>query len=373
MGETGRVAAFTLAPRSPMEIRDYPVPEPGPGAAVVRVRMANVCGSDLHYWRGEIDLARYGVEGATVLGHEMTGTVAALGEGVTADSAGAPLAVGDRVVYRYFRPCGRCPACLRGQSSACGANSLFQFGSCEKPPHFVGGFADYYALAPGQTILKVPDDLPDEMVAGVNCALAEVVEGLERAGVHTGETVVIQGAGGLGLYATAVAREKGAGNVIVVDGVPDRLALAREFGADATIDIGELPDARARVKRVRELNGGRGADVALELVGFPEAFGEGIEMLGQGGRYVEIGNISPGLTLAFDPARVTIANKTILGVAFYEPATLKRALDFLGRTRESYPYERLFATTYPLEAINDAFADADARRVTRASVVPAAR
>jgi threonine dehydrogenase-like Zn-dependent dehydrogenase len=336
---------------------------------IVRVATANVCGSDLHYWRGDIDLARFGLQGGTVLGHEMTGRVHALGAGRTKDSAGRPLAEGDRVVYRYFVPCGRCAACLRGQSAACGANAGFQMRASDEPPHFVGGFADYYYVGPAQTVFVVPDGVPDQLVAGANCALAQVIQGFERVALRMGESVVIQGAGGLGIYATAVAKWMGAANVIVIDGVADRLALAREFGADSTIDMTEYADGRARATRGRDLNAG-GADVVVEVVGFPDAFGEGIGLLGQGGRYVEIGNISPGLTLTFDPAMLTLGNKTVHGVAFYEPASLLKAISFLDAAQDRFPFAKLLGTPYALDAINDAFADSESRRVARASVVP---
>jgi len=365
--ETGRAALYPLGARTPFELREYPVPDPEPGALVVRVTAANVCGSDLHFWRGEIDLARLGLGGPTILGHEMTGRV--FRSARARDSAGVPLAEGDRVVYRYFMPCGSCRACMRGFTAACGRNAGFQMRVASDAPHFIGGFADYYYVPPGQAVFRVPDELPDDLVAGANCALAQVVQGFERAGLRMDESVVVQGAGGLGLYATAVAKHMGAGNVIVVDGVAERLSLAREFGADETIDMSEVPDARARAARVRELNGG-GVDVAVEVAGFPDAFGEGIAYLGQGGRYVEIGNISPGLTLQFDPALVTLANKTVLGVAFYEPSALQRALGFLSATRDRVPFAALRGAVYPLERINDAFADADARRVPRASIAP---
>lgn len=367
---TGRAAVYPLGARAPLEIREYPLADPEPGALLVRVTAANVCGSDLHFWRGDIDLARFGLKGGTILGHEMAGRVERLGAGRTKDSAGRPLAEGDRVVYRYFLPCGRCSACLRGQTAACGANAGFQMRSCEDPPHFIGGFADYYYVLPGQAVFTVPESVPDQLVAGANCALAQVIQGFERAGLRMGETVAVQGAGGLGIYATGVAKWMGAANVIVIDGVADRLALAREFGADATIDIGEYPDAAARTKRARDLNDGAGVDVAMEVAGFPEAFGEGIGLLGQGGRYVEIGNISPGLTLTFDPALVTLGNKTVFGVAFYEPLSLLKAVSFLESAADRYPFAKLLGTTYPLESVNDAFADAEARRVARASVVP---
>src|SRR4029453_13123570 len=116
-------------------------------------------------------------------------------------------------------------------------------------------------------ICKVPDELPEETVAGINRALSQVVGGMELAGLKLGEYVVIQGAGGLGVYATAVAKEMGAGKVIVIDGITERFDLAAAFGADELIDFRELPNEEDRVKRVQELTDGWGADVVAELVG----------------------------------------------------------------------------------------------------------
>lgn len=252
---TGRVAAFSGAGR-PTELRDYPVPDPEPGALVVRVRRANVCGSDVHQWTGEQDLATLGRPYPQVLGHEMTGTVHALGRGVRRDGAGAPLAEGDRVVYRYFRPCGTCRACLRGLTRACPDARDVLRRSCDDPPHFTGAFADFYHLPPGSTVLRVPDGVPDAAAASANCALAQMVAAFDVADVRLGETIVLQGAGGLGVVGAAVARERGAGQVVVVDGVPDRLALARRFGAGVTLDLREMPTPADRVRAVRDLTGG---------------------------------------------------------------------------------------------------------------------
>ena len=113
-------------------------------------------------------------------------------------------------------------------------------------PHFKGTFGDYFYLYPNHIVLKVPDELSDEIVAGVNCAMAQVTCGWDLANVQVGETVLIQGAGGLGLYAIAVARERGAGRIIVVDGVPERLEVAAMFGADEFVDISSVATPAAR-------------------------------------------------------------------------------------------------------------------------------
>ena len=112
---TGRAAVF-FGPGKPFELRDVPVPEVEPGAVLIRVSLANVCGSDLHFWRGDAPLAL--PPDGWIFGHEMTGRVAALGPGVASDSLGRPLREGDRVAFCYFYPCGRCYVCLHGQRAA---------------------------------------------------------------------------------------------------------------------------------------------------------------------------------------------------------------------------------------------------------------
>jgi D-arabinose 1-dehydrogenase-like Zn-dependent alcohol dehydrogenase len=354
----------------PMKIKEYPVPEPEPGAILIKVRRANICGSDLHIWRGDIDVASLGAPLPMIFGHEMVGTIAKLGDGIFTDSAGQPLAVGDRVVYRYFFPCGRCRACVRGDDAACPMNPLGVGGLAEEPPHFKGAYADYYYLRPQHTIFKVPDDVTDDMAAPANCALSEVIYGLDRVNLRFGETIVIQGAGGLGIYATAVAKEMGASKVIVIDGILQRLELAKAFGADELIDIREYKTVEDRVSRVKELTGGWGADVVGDFVGFPNVIIEGLDMLGNGGRYLDIGNISPLKTCEIDPSGLVVNNKSIIGVSAYTPLYLKKALDFLSRAKNRYPFEKILSHSYPLEKINKAFDDALKGKVSRATIVP---
>lgn len=372
MAETGKAAVFTAAGQ-PFELREYPVPDPEPDAVVVKVTTAGICGSDLHVWRGDLPLAVFGVIGPRVLGHEMAGRVYKLGANVKTDSLGQPLQEGDRVVYPYFLPCLRCYQCLRGELAAC----LLKFPPpppADQPPHFTGAYAEYYYLRSGAFLFKVPEELPDEMVAPVNCALSEVIYGLNRAGLRFGDTIVIQGAGGLGLNATAVAREMGASQIIVIDGMPERLKLARECGADITIDINEAKTPQDRIVQVMSLTKGRGADIVAELVGLPQAIPEGLAMVRSGGTYLEIGNISLGQTTTIDPAQLVWFNKRIVAVVMYDPWVLAVALDFLLRSREKYPLHRLMSHNFPLERIEEAFREAEwatkQTAITRAMITP---
>jgi threonine dehydrogenase-like Zn-dependent dehydrogenase len=368
---TGKAAVFH-GPGKPFELREVALPELEPDAVLVRVSLANICGSDLHFWRGDAAL-RLPADG-WIFGHEMTGRVAKLGARVKTDSLGRPLREGDRVAYTYFYPCGRCAVCLAKKPAACPAKIERPRGPSEFP-HFHGAFAEYYYLRPGGAVFTVPDTLPDELVSPVNCALAQVIFGLHEAGLRFGDSVVIQGAGGLGVQAAAVAKDMGAATVIVVDQLPGRLELARAFGADHAIDLREVADRKDRVNLVRSLTGGLGADVVCDFVGFPQVIPEGIEMLRAGGTYLEIGTISRGAKVELEPAQLVWGAKRIVGVIMYDPWVIPRALDFLIRNRSRWPFDRLLSHRYPLERINEAFSASewharDTTSITRAALVP---
>jgi threonine dehydrogenase-like Zn-dependent dehydrogenase len=354
----------------PFEIREYPVPDPEPGAIVVKVALANICGSDLHYWRGELDYKKLGRPLPLNTGHEHTGRAYKLGPGVATDSLGQALREGDRVAYRYFFPCGRCQACLRRRFKSCPVRQANFLVSCEAWPHFQGGFGQYFYLRPNHAVFKLPDEISDEMAAGVNCAFTQVYAGLDIAGLRAGQTVVVQGAGGLGVYACAVAREMGAGRVIVIDGVDERLDLARRFGADAVVDLREHPTPEERVAQVKRLTGDWGGDVVLELVGHPGVVDEGLRMTAPEGTYLEIGNINVGWKAEFDPAWIIFGNRRIIGLSHYEAEHLRGALDLMLRTRGRYPWDQVVSHKFPLERINEAFAQQDQGHITRAAIVP---
>ncbi len=368
MADTGTIAAFTGV-GDPYELGDFEVPDPAPGAAVLKMRLANICGSDMHFWRGTTERSKGGVPLPCTLGHEGVGEVLKLGEGVTTDRAGEALHVGDRVVFAYFHPCLECPTCLKGYTNACPYRNEGRMTSPDQWPHFTGTFGQYYYLFPGHTMFKVPDHLSDRMVAGINCALSQVIAGLRQAGATHGDTVVLQGAGGLGVYAAAVAKARGAAKVIAIDGIDERLELIKAFGADAIVDMREYDSAEARAARVRELSGGLGADVTLELVGHAAVIPEGLEMTAPGGRYVEIGNINLGPRAAFDPSVLVFGSITIMGVIHYLPRDLKAALEFVSSNVDRLPFERVLSHTFPLREIDTAFREQDTGHVTRGALL----
>jgi D-arabinose 1-dehydrogenase-like Zn-dependent alcohol dehydrogenase len=369
MADKGQMAVFHGSGK-PFEIREYPVPEPEPGAMLIKIALANVCGSDMHYWRGELDYVKMGRPLPLNTGHEHVGTVAKLGPGVTTDSAGQPLRPGDRVLYRFFFPCGRCKACLRRQYKSCPVRQANWLVSCEAWPHFQGGFGQYFYLRPNHAVFKLPDEISDEMAAGINCAYTQVYAGLDLTRLRAGQIVVVQGAGGLGVYACAVAREMGASQVIAIDGVDERLALARQFGATDTVDLREFSTPDARIKRVKALTDDWGGDVVMELVGNPAVVDEGLRMTALEGTYLEIGNINVGWKAEFDPAWIIFGNRKIFGLSHYEAEHLRGALEMMRRTLTKYPWARVVSHKFPLAEINEAFAQQDKGHVTRAAIVP---
>ncbi|HZQ37559.1 MAG TPA: zinc-binding dehydrogenase [Dehalococcoidia bacterium] len=365
----GRVAVIKEYGR-PFVLEEFPVPEPESGAVLLQITQAGICGSDLHTWRGD-QAAIPLPPGGRALGHEGTGRVFRLGKGVTTDSIGTPLREGDRVIHSAIFPCGRCYLCLRGDVNFCPNGGAYR--PVSQFPHFVGTYADYYYLPPNHPIFRVPDVLSDDVLGPVNCALGTVTQGLVAAGCGEGQQVVIQGAGGLGLSATAMAKDMGADRVIVLDRLPHRLALAKRFGADETVNVADYEAGQDRIQRVRELTGGRGADLVLELVGLASLMAEGIAMLRNGGTFVEIGNIVPDSAATIHPSQL-LRGKKIIGSAMYRPSILPLALDFLVRAQGRYPFEELVSHRFPLAQINEAFPVAEwsgkHTDVTRAVLVP---
>jgi D-arabinose 1-dehydrogenase-like Zn-dependent alcohol dehydrogenase len=355
----GRVAYIPAEHK--IEFHEYDVPEPPAGGIVASVTQTNVCGSEVHMWKGEF--GRRGI----MPGHEMSGRIQALGAGVTTDWAGVPVRTGDRIAPVYYTVCNRCANCVAGNHAACTAKTLGARHP-DEPPHFTCTFATHYVVKPNQHFYRVPDNVPDAVASSANCAMSQVFWGLDRGRLAYGETIAVLGAGGLGLHAMAIAKARGA-RVVAVDGVDLRLKQARRFGADETVDMREFPEVEARDKRVRELCGGS-PDVVLEVAGVPAAFSEAMRMVRIGGRLVEIGNISNALTVTIPPSVITFKSLEIVGVATYPPHYLKKSLDFLALNIERYPYLELCDATFPLSRAAEALDKSERREITRAGLLP---
>ncbi|WP_236795486.1 zinc-binding dehydrogenase [Amycolatopsis sp. GM8] len=347
---TARAAVLVEAGK-PLDIIDVPIPQVEPGAVLVETLASTICATDVHRWEGGFGGA---VAGPIILGHEMTGRVVRLGEGVSRDSVGEDLAVGDRIIWAHGF-CGQCDQCvIEGQPMLCGRPTLYMATPCSAFPYLTGGFAEYCYVFPNAGRVKVPDEVGDAAAAAAACALRTIVHAFDRlGGIDFRQTVVIQGAGPLGLFATVLASLSGAFRVIVIGGPSQRLDLAREWGADVTIDIGAVPDPAERQALVLEATGGRGGDVVIEAAGVPEAFNEGLGLLRVGGRFLVVGP-THGATVPFRPMTMIAKQPTIIGVRSAAIAHYGRALSLMRRHRDRFDWDALITSTRPLEDINEA-------------------
>ncbi|TAK22820.1 MAG: zinc-binding alcohol dehydrogenase [Chloroflexota bacterium] len=347
---TARASVLT-GTRGDFRVQEYPVPPIEPGAILVRTELAGICATDPHVYEGHWKTIRYPV----VLGHENVGIVEELGAGVDKDFLGKPLRVGDRVVFKAGS-CGRCSACvLGGGGRGClnRAGSYGFAGPATEAPHFTGGFGEVvYLNNPYTEVFKTE---LDAQTAVLTEPTAVCVSAVMRAGIELGDTVVIQGAGAIGLLTLACARMAGSMRTILVGGPSRRLELAREMGADHTIDIFQVTDPTERVKRVRALTpGGEGADVVFGAVGKAPAVPEGMRFLKKGtGRMIELGNALESGPATFSPsADLVEPSLTLVGHWATSTPHWVRALRVLESGRA--PFRDLVSHKIPLERLGDA-------------------
>jgi alcohol dehydrogenase len=348
LGKECKAAVFSEVGK-PLEIRQFELPHRlEPGAALCKVRMSTICGSDLHTISG-----RRTEPAPLILGHEIIGEIVALGSEFRKDGFGDKLEVGDRVSWSIMASCGRCFYCELDLPQKCEKLRKYGHTCCNEAPHLTGGYAEYIYLFPGTAIYKVPADIPDEIATPANCALSTVINAVETIGLNRKETVLIQGAGLLGLNLIALAVEAGAKKIFVTDTVKSRLGLAGKFGADFCINAKDLP-CEEIVSQIRAHTDGHGVDVAFEICGAKEAVGLAAESLRIGGRYLVAGLVMPGSDLGIDGNQLTRKYLTIKGVHNYHPRHLGTALRFLERYSQKYPYDELVGRVLPLSQINKA-------------------
>ena len=360
----GALAAVFTAAGEPLRLERFALPELAAGELLVQVTCCTVCGSDVHTYEG-----RRTTPVPTILGHEIMGTVAELppGESVC-DLAGQPLAVGDRITWSIAANCGDCFYCDHEIPPKC--ERLFKYGHEAIDEHhpLSGGLAEMCHLAPGTPIVRVPDELPDLVACPANCATATVAGALRVAGGCRDQIVLIQGAGMLGLTACAMARSRGAAEVIVCDIDEERLQLAEQFGATKRVSVREgLGELEAVIA---EVSSGRGVDVAMELSGAPASVAAGLKLLRIGGTYVLIGSVYPADDVPVSAEWVVRRWLNIHGVHNYLPEDLATAIEFLQNEHGNYPLAELVTATFPLTAAEEAFEYTIRERALRVAVVP---
>jgi threonine dehydrogenase-like Zn-dependent dehydrogenase len=351
-----------------LEMREFPLPtRVEQGAALVRTEMAGICGTDVHLWKGQLPISL-----PIILGHETVGRIEKLGEELARDWSGQPLQIGDRVTWTSAVSCGQCFYCAeKRQPTRCPHRRAYGIGyRCDQPPHWLGGYAEFHYLHPRANIFKIPDDLPTEAVIGAGCALNTAIHGIERTGISWRDTVVVQGAGPVGIAALAVAKSAGAAQVIVIGAPTNRLEMAKRFGADHTINLEEMRDAGARLAAVRELTGGYGADVVLECVGIPSAVVEGMELCRDGGKFLVLGHYCDAGTVALNPHVITRKQLQVIGSWSSEPRHLKAALEFLKTHQREFLFAAMVTHRFPLEQANEALATTASWQSAKSVLVP---
>lgn len=368
MPEVGR-AAIVTAWGEPTSVREYELLEPPPGGLLVRVERATVCGSDVHAWEGAL-AGSFDIELPIILGHETVGRIVAFGEGARTDSVGNRLRQGDRVTWAH-EACGQCYECtVLGLGTMCQNRRIGFLMSAEAPPHFHGGFAEYAHISPGAGRLRIPDDVESEWAAAASCALRTVVDAVERLGrVDYLDTVVIQGAGPVGLFATAMLSVARPRKLVVVGGPAGRLEVARAWGADATVDVAEYSTAEARREAVLSLVGTRGADVICEMSGARGAVAEGLLLAAPAARYLVAGTVAGG-TQEVDAHLIVRRNLTVIGSLGAEIDAYYKAMEFLRHERDRFDWDLLIGGRYGLDDVTSALGAMRDYSETKAVIVP---
>ncbi len=348
MNRKSRAMVFTEA-GSPLTMQEFPLPVLSEGEVLVRIEYSTICGSDVHTVIGTRS-----TPSPTILGHEIIGRIVELPlNSIMRDYENCELKTGDLITWSIAASCGQCYYCNNGIPQKC--KHLFKYGHerISKKHPLSGGYAEYCHIAKGTTIIKIPDGISRKVFCPANCATATTAAAFRIGGACNNQTVLIQGAGMLGLTVAAMARYYGAKEVIALDVVNERLNEAKKFGATKTVLVTE--DSNQVIEEIKNITNGFGVDLAIELTGIQSSMETGMQLLRIGGRYVFVGAVFPNPPIAI-PAEVIVRNLlSIHGMHNYIPKDLAEGIKFLSDTYINYPFEDLVSAEFSLEDINDAF------------------
>ena len=359
-------AAVLPAPHRPVELREFPLPDPGPGEILLRTEASEVCGTDVHLREGRLA----GVPYPIIPGHVSVGRVAAANR-VERDGVGNRLREGDLVTFfDVHATCHACYQCLVArQPTRCPERRVYGI-TYSAGEGLLGGWSDHILLRTGVLTLAVPDELSVDDLIGGGCGLFTGFSAVDRAGLRLADSVVVQGVGPVGLSAIAFARAAGAGSIVAVGEPAARRDLALDLGADEALGLDGV-SGEERAARVRERTGGRGADVVIEASGNPRAVPEGFDLLRDGGRYVIVGHYTDAGEIPLNPhTQINRKHAEVLGQWGSEFHHWTRALDVLVRHRNRIRFAPVIGRRYRLEEANEALDDVAALRVTKAVITP---
>ena len=315
-----------------LRIEDVEIPKVGLGEVLVKVKAATTCGTDLKIFRrGYVEKV---IKLPTVFGHEWAGEVVEVGEGLEWPKKGMRIRAGNSA------PCLHCTMCQKGK-----------YNLCENMIWLWGAYAEYIKV-PARMVLVNMQEIPQHVSyeeAAITEPLACVLHGAEEANVKPGDTVTIIGAGPIGLLHLLTAKKFGAGRVISIDLVEDRLNFAERLGADETVNAGK----EDVVERVRELTGGYGSDVVIEAIGLPSTWEQALKLVRKGGTVLEFGGCPPGTEIKVNTEKLHYGELTVRGSFHATPLHFRKALNLIAsRTIDVRP---LITRKMRLENIREAF------------------
>ncbi len=339
-------AAVITAHNQPLEIQRVPIPELEPGSLLVKIAASTLCGTDVHRWHGPLP------DGDTlpiITGHEPCGYVEDI-SGERTDILGNPVRRGDRIVWSYVA-CGSCYYCsVALQPCICPGRASWGHNRSDQFPYLLGSCAEYMYVPPPCLIIKVPEEVSSASAAASACAYRTVMHGFDRlGGIKSHETVVIQGSGPLGNFATAVARDHGAKQVLVIGAPAARLEVTKRMGADAMLNLEEVTDPKDRRQWVRDYTDGRGGDIVIQVAN-NLAVAEGLTLLRDGGRFV---NIGAGGRANIEVSRLP-QEMIFHTIRSAEPRHWLQAIYFLASRKKTFPFEEMITASYTLDRVSDA-------------------
>lgn len=329
----------------PLEEKEFALPVPEAGQLLVEIAAAGVCGSDVHMWRGKDPRTPLPV----ILGHEGVGRVVSAGGDGSHTVEGHPVKEGELILWHRGINCGNCYYCVVvKEPSLCQDRLVYGINrGCGEAPHLRGGYSSHILLDAETTLFRLPQNVDPAVLVAATCSGSTVAHAFDLASPATGDTVLVQGPGPLGLFAVAFAHSCGASQIIVTGGTASRLELCAEFGATELLNRKSM-SREERAARIRELTGGRGVDYAVEAVGTIDAMEEGIPLVRPGGAYLSVGFGEPRGTMALDCFHDLVRkNLHLQGVWVSDARHTYRALQLMLSQQELF--SRMITHRLPLE------------------------
>ena len=364
------VKAAVLVEPGRIELQEFDMPKLGRGAAIAKMVMSGVCGTDKHSFKGE-SVQNKGTKNEIripypiIQGHENVLIIEEIDDigANTLDYDGNVLHPGDRVTMCPDVVCGKCWYCKNMPNYPWCEKMLFTYGnmrSCREGNHLYGGFSEYIYIEPNSRLYKIPDGLPDRVavLTEVICVTwtldkAKEFNSFSLEGFNFNDTIVIQGVGQLGLAHVIKARMMGAGRIIVTDISDYRLGLAKEFGADISINSKSTTEDE-RLDIVMRETRGRGADLVIECVGLPSVVPEGLRMLRKAGMYLEPGNFVDTGSVPINIHEICAKNLRIIGMCNHAHNAYLPCMEMMERSLGWFPWEKFVSHVYPLKQAEEA-------------------